>query len=1003
MKHNFSRFLSILLCLAMLVGVLPMTVLAEEAEAPAEHSYVNGFCSDCEELEPAVLVGDCYQIGNAGQLYWFAKQVNAGNGDLCAIVTEDIVINADMTGEDLVQWVPIGSGEVPFQGTFDGNGKTISGIFFEDATASYVGLFGFVSNAVIENVAVVDSYICGGNYTGAIVGAGDYATISGCVADATVSGGSNVGGISGNSYMGVISGCTNSGDVTGGSYVGGILGTGVGYQVNRCGNSGDVSGNGSRVGGIVGNAGGEAEITNCYNIASVSGNDYVGGMAGNLSADAAVGSCYNTGVLTGNGSRLGIVAGALVDGETTVVQCFYLPGCAPAVEDVAGSLEAVEAAVFADGSLTYLLNGATHEGELVWFQELGVDGSPMLSGPVVYATAPCVSYTNDAEALVLEHVGDAATCTEEAVCDVCGQVYHGALGHNYYSESTAPTCTEEGFTVHTCVLCGDSYVDAVQEPLGHTFADATCTEAATCTVCGETEGEPLGHSFESVILQPTCTADGYGSYTCTVCEYHYEEVLPTPGHVWEEANCVAPKTCTVCGLTEGESSDHYYKSVVTDPTCTEAGFTTHTCTGCGDSYVDSYVEPTGHSWRVATCSAPKTCAICGKTEGEVLGHDYDKAVTAPTCTEAGFTTYTCTACGHSYVGNYTDALGHDYVVTVVEPTCTASGYTSYSCSVCAHGYDTSFTDPLGHDYQGGICTGCGDVRLEAPVIKSCYSKERTSVKVTWIPVANASGYELWRSATPDNYYSWKRVKTINDGSVDRYTNHDLEEGVTYYYGLRAFITLEDGSRVYSDYSNMSYMPAAVVFDQPYSNATFRVRLRWQEVGGSHGYQIWRKNADGSWSIVKTLGDKDNVLTNNQGSTTAYSNTGLVAGNTYTYRMRAFCITEDGRKVFGAYSEEYSVAVKPQTPEVTVVSNKEGRAELRWEAVNGAVGYQIWMSETPTGPFTIVKSITDGTTTSYTKRDLESGKTYYFRVRAYAEAQGVKSFSANTGNLEVLVK
>ena len=138
-----------------------------------------------------------------------------------------------MTGEDLVQWVPIGSGEVPFQG------KTISGIFFEDATASYVGLFGFVSNAVIENVAVVDSYICGGNYTGAIVGAGDYATISGCVADATVSGGSNVGGISGNSYMGVISGCINSGDVTGGSYVGGILGTGVGYQVNRCGRSGN--------------------------------------------------------------------------------------------------------------------------------------------------------------------------------------------------------------------------------------------------------------------------------------------------------------------------------------------------------------------------------------------------------------------------------------------------------------------------------------------------------------------------------------------------------------------------------------------------------------------------------------------------------------------------------------------------------------------------------------------------------------------------------------------
>ena len=198
------------------------------------------------------------------------------------------------------------------------------------------------------------------------------------------------------------------------------------------------------------------------------------------------------------------------------------------------------------------------------------------------------------------------------------------------------------------------------------------------------------------------------------------------------------------------------------------------------------------------------------------------------------------------------------------------------------------------------------------------------------------------------------------------------------------------------------MPAAVVFDGPYSNATFRIRLRWNEVGGSHGYQIWRLNEDGTYSIVKTLGDKGNELTDNQGATTAYSNTGLTAGETYTYKMRAFMITEDGRKVFGAYSDEYAVAVMPETPVVTGTSPTATRAQLTWDALNGAAGYQIWMAEAEDGEYKIVKSITDGSTT-YTKYDLTSGKTYYFKVRAYTEVEGKKTFGAYSEVLGVTVK
>ena len=221
--------------------------------------------------------------------------------------------------------------------------------------------------------------------------------------------------------------------------------------------------------------------------------------------------------------------------------------------------------------------------------------------------------------------------------------------------------------------------------------------------------------------------------------------------------------------------------------------------------------------------------------------------------------------------------------------------------------------------------------------------------------------------------------------------------------MRAYIENAEGERFYSEFSEVKYMPAAVVFDGPYSNATFRIRLRWEEIGGADGYQIWRLKDDGTWGIVKTLGDKGNTLTNDQGATTAYSNAGLTAGKSYTYKMRAFAIPEEGVKVFGAYSDEFTVAVMPETPKATVTSTKAGRAELSWNAVNGAAGYQVWMADSVNGTYKIIKSITDGETTTYTKYDLRSGSTCCFKVRAYVEVDGKKTFGDFSTVKQITVK
>ena len=298
-----------------------------------------------------------------------------------------------------------------------------------------------------------------------------------------------------------------------------------------------------------------------------------------------------------------------------------------------------------------------------------------------------------------------------------------------------------------------------------------------------------------------------------------------------------------------------------------------------------------------------------------------------------------------------------------------------------------------------------DEHLSAPSVPSieyCYSKQQTSVRVKWTNAGDADGYQLWRTTDPQRDDSWICVKTVTNGATTSYTNQGLTEGVTYYYKVRAFVEGEAG-RVWSDFSDVDYMPATVVFDGPYSNSTSRIRLRWDEIDGAHGYQIWRKDANGSYRVAKTIGDKGNVLTQDMGGTTAYSNTGLTAGERYTYKMRAFRIAEDGRKIYGAYSDEFTVAVMPETPDVTVTSPKAERAKLVWDPVNGAAGYQIWMSDPQSGGFRIAKSIYDGNADGASIYGLESGKTYHFKVRAYVEVDGKKTFGAYTQTIAVTIQ
>ena len=300
--------------------------------------------------------------------------------------------------------------------------------------------------------------------------------------------------------------------------------------------------------------------------------------------------------------------------------------------------------------------------------------------------------------------------------------------HSYKDVVTAPTCTEKGYTTHTCA-CGNSYVDTYVDALGHAWDNGKVTKEPTetetgvktftCTRCGETKTEtmpviPHVHSYKDVVTAPTCTAKGYTTHTCACGDSYVDTYTDPLGHDLKDDAAVAA-TCTTAGTTAGKHCTRcdYKEGMETiaalghdlkddaavAATCTTAGTTAGKhCTRCDYKEGMETIAALGHAWdegkvtkqptETETGVKTFTCTRCGETRTETMPvipyvHSYKDVVTAPTCTEKGYTTHTC-ACGDSYVDTYTDALGHawDEGEVTKEATETTQGSMTYTCTRC---------------------------------------------------------------------------------------------------------------------------------------------------------------------------------------------------------------------------------------------------------------------------------------------------------------------------------
>ena len=374
MKKNFvkSRWLFTML-LFVTTMIMPSMMLAESI-TPTRPTIGDG------KTVP-------YQIGTAEELYWFARLVNGKlenvdrDKSANAILTANIIVNTGVLDEnknlvsksDLTEWEPIGARWSSYTGTFDGQGYTISGLYFNDSSAKDVGLFGYIGgNGKISNVGVLDSYFKFKEQGGGICGE-NYGELQNCSNSSTVIGNRTAGGVCGYTYSGgTVINCKNTGSVRGTNILGGVCGANS-SNITNCFNKGTVSGQ-YEVGGVCGFNGGKT--TNCFNEGTVSGQYNLGGVCG-VTNYGRIKNCFNEGIVSGTDSSVGGVCGVSYSG--TITNCYYLYETATGGiegKDVPGKAVEKSKEQFKSGEVAWLLNGKG-VGEQVWGQHLGIDEYPV--------------------------------------------------------------------------------------------------------------------------------------------------------------------------------------------------------------------------------------------------------------------------------------------------------------------------------------------------------------------------------------------------------------------------------------------------------------------------------------------------------------------------------------------------------------------------------------------------------------------------------------------------
>ena len=425
-----------------------------------------------------------FMLKTAEHLAWFRDYVNVGKTSACAKIADDVeeidmsTVCHEADAEKQVaefSWTPIGNSK-KYQGTFDGNGKTIRNLFIS-STSNEIGFFGFAADCRIKNITFDNAKVKGNDNcsTGILAGYARSCVIENIktTENCSVEGQYETGGIAGGAN-GNISNCENHAIVNGSYYVGGIVGNCFDSEnsITSCANYGAITGTEDFVGGIIGYFG-EGSLQNSANNGNISGNARVGNLIGYANI-CNINNVLGIGNITANHADCnGLIVGYIVDASSSAsgilaynssakmtIKGKELTGDAvvaigdgsltyPEGKNEADVIKAFTPEQLKSGEVAYLLNGSTSvptEGStLAWYQHLGSDAYPVLKaakgntvyhGSFRYCDNTAASYSNSTSEDELVHQMSATLASPE----------HDADEHIYHMG-----CRNEGCTLHKYV------------------------------------------------------------------------------------------------------------------------------------------------------------------------------------------------------------------------------------------------------------------------------------------------------------------------------------------------------------------------------------------------------------------------------------------------------------------------------------------------------------------------------------------------------------------------
>ena len=339
--------------------------------------------------------------------------------------------------------------------------------------------------------------------------------------------------------------------------------------------------------------------------------------------------------------------------------------------------------------------------------------------------------------------------------------------HTFADEVVPPTCTEKGYTKHTCTNCGTVTQDSFVPPIPHDYQDGVCT------VCGEvlldvdiscspgasvtvyetqdltgpsTPSAALAHPRDPETGRIDCAGEGQVNFTVEL----------TPGYVLDSVTA-AP-------------NDSYNKLKGPNDTLVENGY------------------------RLTKVSGDVTVTVAAHCT-----HDYSETVTPPTCTEAGYTTHTCAICGDVYTDSPVDALGHDYVTSTIPPTLFEQGYDEHVCTRCGDTCRDSYTGPLEPVYADSLRLKSATLTLEnsiainfyvadsvlegwdEPFVVFCKARYDQSGKITGYVTKVVTDFRLATSSdgTECHVFTFPNVSAKEMGSEVTATLYGTRDGTLY--------------------------------------------------------------------------------------------------------------------------------------------------------------------------------------------------------------------------------